>query len=103
VADPHLLQARAGQLGLPLRIETHIPDSAVQPHLPGRLCVLPVELAQRVEPGRLDPRNAAYVLAALRTAATLCLTGSHDALVTGPVQKSVINDAGIAFTGHTEF
>jgi len=53
--------------------------------------------------GRLDPANAAYVLEVLERAVRGCLAGEFDAMVTAPVQKSVINDAGIAFTGHTEY
>jgi len=53
--------------------------------------------------GRLDPANSRYVLATLERAVKGCLAGDYDAMVTAPVQKSVINDAGIAFTGHTEF
>src|SRR5207237_1956810 len=62
-----------------------------------------VPLAQPVTPGRLDPRNAAYVLAVLDRAIAGCLASEYQAMVTAPVQKSVINDAGIPFTGHTEF
>ena len=54
-------------------------------------------------PGKLDPANSAYVLAVLDRAIAGCLAGEFDAMVTAPVQKSVINDAGIAFTGHTEY
>jgi len=54
-------------------------------------------------PGKLDPANARYVLAILDRAVRGCLEGEFDAMVTAPVQKSVINDAGIAFTGHTEY
>jgi 4-hydroxythreonine-4-phosphate dehydrogenase len=54
-------------------------------------------------PGRLNPANSAYVLAVLDRAIAGCLSGEYDAMVTAPVQKSVINDAGIAFTGHTEY
>jgi 4-hydroxythreonine-4-phosphate dehydrogenase len=54
-------------------------------------------------PGKLNPANASYVLAVLDRAIAGCLSGEYDALVTAPVQKSVINDAGIAFTGHTEY
>jgi len=54
-------------------------------------------------PGRLDPANARYVLALLERAVDGCLAGEFAAMVTAPVQKSVLNDAGIAFTGHTEF
>ena len=103
VGDPELLLARARQLGLPLRIR--ILDSGAEPqqHQAGELQVLPVSLGAAVTAGQLDPRNAAYVLETLRLAATRVLAGAADALVTAPVQKSVINDAGIPFTGHTEF
>jgi 4-hydroxythreonine-4-phosphate dehydrogenase len=53
--------------------------------------------------GKLDAANARYVLAILDRAVSGCLAGEFDAMVTAPVQKSVINDAGIAFTGHTEY
>jgi 4-hydroxythreonine-4-phosphate dehydrogenase len=62
-----------------------------------------VPLARPVTPGRLDSGNARYVLAVLDRALAGCLAGEFDAMVTAPVQKSVINDAGIAFTGHTEY
>ena len=60
-------------------------------------------LAVRAVPGRPDPTNAPTVLDMLRDAADACATGALDALVTAPVQKSTIQDAGIPFTGHTEF
>ena len=62
-----------------------------------------VALARPSKPGRLDPANAPYVLAVLDRAVQGCLAGEYDAMVTAPVQKSVINDAGIAFIGHTEY
>jgi len=62
-----------------------------------------VPLARPAVPGRLDPANARYVLAVLDRAIRGCLQGEYAAMVTAPVQKSVINDAGIAFTGHTEY
>jgi 4-hydroxythreonine-4-phosphate dehydrogenase len=62
-----------------------------------------VPLARPVTPGRLDAANARYVLALLDRAVKGCLSGEYAAMVTAPVQKSVINDAGIAFTGHTEY
>jgi 4-hydroxythreonine-4-phosphate dehydrogenase len=62
-----------------------------------------VPLARPAIPGRLDPANARYVLAVLDRAIRGCLEGEFAAMVTAPVQKSVINDAGIAFTGHTEY
>ncbi len=62
-----------------------------------------VALARPAVPGRLDPANASYVLRVLDRAIAGCLSGEFDAIVTAPVQKSVINDAGIPFTGHTEY
>jgi 4-hydroxythreonine-4-phosphate dehydrogenase len=103
IADPELLRARAELLGLPLTIEIGDFGSSVKAHRPGRLKVLPVTLPVRAIPGRLDVRNAPYVLDTLRLAARACLDGKAQALVTAPVQKSVINDAGIVFSGHTEF
>ena len=103
VADPDLLKARAEALGLPLHCLTE--DSGLErtPTAPGTLVVHPVALAAPVQPGRLDPANGPYVLATLAAACDLCRGGYCDALVTGPVHKGVINDAGIPFTGHTEF
>ena len=101
--DPALLQERARLLGHSLRvIELSRPDAAA-PHAPGTLAVLPVPLPAPVQPGHLDIRNARSVLQAIEQAARACMDGRLNALVTGPVQKSVLNDAGIPFTGHTEY
>ncbi|MEM1436247.1 MAG: 4-hydroxythreonine-4-phosphate dehydrogenase PdxA [Pseudomonadota bacterium] len=97
IADPGLLKERAARLGLRCTL-SDLPTREA-----GHLWVDPISLAAPVEPGRLDAANAAYVLATLQRASTLCLAGTSAALVTGPVQKSVLNDAGIPFTGHTEF
>jgi 4-hydroxythreonine-4-phosphate dehydrogenase len=70
---------------------------------PGAVAVEHVPLAAPASPGRLDPANARYVLALLDRAAEGCMKGEFDAIVTAPVHKGVINDAGIAFTGHTEY
>lgn len=100
VADPDLLRQRAEQLGVALTIHA---DSGPVTRQPGHLSVLPVPLAVPSAPGRLDPANAGYVLRTLEIAADGCLQGHFRGMVTGPVQKSVINDAGMPFTGHTEF
>jgi 4-hydroxythreonine-4-phosphate dehydrogenase len=103
IADPALLAARARQLGLPLKlIETGL-DQPPQPDAPGTLRVLPLPLAVPARPGVLDPDNAASLLQALDWAVDACLHGQADALVTGPLQKSLINEAGIPFSGHTEY
>ena len=102
VADRELLQTRARLLGLPLKVADHPAAAAAAPRA-GSLVVLHVPLAQAAVPGRLNPANSNYVLRTLAAAADGCLDGAFDAMVTAPLQKSVINDAGIAFTGHTEF
>jgi 4-hydroxythreonine-4-phosphate dehydrogenase len=103
IADPELLAERAQRLGLPLHIDRFEPGDAAPKVQTGHLAVLPVSLRQPVIPGRLDTANAPYVLDTLRIACDACLEGTFDALVTGPVHKGVINDAGLPFTGHTEF
>lgn len=103
VADPALLAARAQQLQLPLRIVPFTDDDGSAHDQPGQLRIFPVSLPQPCTTGRPDARNAGYVLETLRQAVAGCRAGRFAALVTGPVQKSVINDAGIPFSGHTEF
>lgn len=101
-ADPALLAQRARQLGLSVQLHVAA-DHPVTVHKSGHLRVIPVLLAAPVDCGRLNPANAAYVLATLDQACQACLNKHFDALVTAPVHKSVINDAGFAFQGHTEF
>lgn len=101
-ADPALLAERARLLGLPLRLLEGDPARTPVPTPAGVLRVRACALAQRAEPGRLDPDNAAAVLAALDAAARSCEGGESAALVTGPLHKAAINEAGIAFSGHTE-
>jgi 4-hydroxythreonine-4-phosphate dehydrogenase len=74
------------------------------PHFgPDRLCVIDVPLAAHVTPGTLDPANGRAVLAMLDLAVEGIAAGWFDAMVTAPLQKSTINDAGVAFSGHTEY
>ena len=101
VADPRLLQQRAEQLGLELNLRA--PGASPQPLAPGELAVMPVELAEQVVPGQLNTANAAYVLACLDKAIDACQSNYCQAMITGPVQKSIINDAGFTFSGHTEY
>ena len=98
-ASPDLLTERAKMLGIPVKLV----DWDNQQHQIGQLSVLPVALNQPARAGHLIIDNASYVLNTLQIAAEGCLQGDFDALVTGPLQKSVINDAGIRFTGHTEY
>ena len=103
VADPRVLLDRAALLGLPLTLDVLNPLTPAQTQTPGTLRIIPVTLRAPVTPGTLDSRNADYVLDTLRTAVSRCQDHSVDAMVTGPVHKGIINEAGYAFTGHTEF
>lgn len=102
IASAELLEQRAALLGQSLQVEHYHARGPVATRA-GSLSVLPVELAAAVEPGHLDPRNAHYVLECLSRATEGCLAKQFSALVTGPVHKGIINDAGIRFSGHTEF
>lgn len=103
IADKELLTARALQLGLPLVIHDYQPGMSAPPVDASHLYVWDTPLVIPCVTGQLNPLNAHYVLACLQRAVQGCLQHQFAALVTGPVQKSVINDAGITFTGHTEF
>jgi 4-hydroxythreonine-4-phosphate dehydrogenase len=103
VADPSVLEDRARALGLPLRLYRFDPDDPPQATPAGTLEILAVPGPSPVSAGRLDPANATQVLAVLEAAASGCLSGVFDAMVTGPIHKGVINRAGHAFTGHTEW
>lgn len=96
-ADPGMLAARAA-----VRDRT-MDWPAYDRQLNETVSVLAIPLPHRATPGRPDPRNAAYVLETLSRAVGGCLEGEFDALVTGPVNKSIVNEAGIPFSGHTEY
>lgn len=100
IGDKTLLAARARQLGLSLALRDYAPDT---PAPAQGLEVCHVPLAVPAAPGRLDPANAGYVLAMLDRAIDGCLSGEFAAMVTAPVHKGVINDGGVAFSGHTEY
>jgi 4-hydroxythreonine-4-phosphate dehydrogenase len=102
VGDPKLFAERAQQLNLPLEL---IPFELDHPHVhtPKTLKLIPVSLNTLCQPGILDIKNAPYVLECLTIATNYCLEKKTDALVTGPIHKAIINDAGILFHGHTEF
>ncbi|HFD92821.1 MAG TPA: 4-hydroxythreonine-4-phosphate dehydrogenase PdxA [Gammaproteobacteria bacterium] len=103
VCDPRILQERARLLDIPLQVEILDPATTPRPHQPGRLLVLPVEAPGTVHAGQLNIDNAPYVLETLRLATGGCGSDLFDALVTGPVHKETINQAGVDFTGHTEY
>ena len=100
-ADPDMLAERATMLGLPLNL-VEVQDDFVS-STPSELAVITVKVAMPVEPGVLNQANAPYVLNCLDAAIASCQEGLCQAMVTGPVQKSIINDAGIKFSGHTEY
>jgi 4-hydroxythreonine-4-phosphate dehydrogenase len=100
IADPEMLAGRAASLGRSISIREYSADNRGSN---GELTVLPVPLASNAVCGTLDPTNAQSLLDGLRRGVEGCLSGEFAALVTAPVQKSVINDAGIPFSGHTEF
>lgn len=102
-ADASVLEARAKQLNLPLTLLPYQAENAPLPQQAGTLTLLPVPLRTPVIPGQLSTENGHYVVETLARACDGCLSEEFAALITGPVHKGVINDAGVAFTGHTEF
>lgn len=103
IADPELLRKRASLLQLPLSIEQFDPQLPASPTPARTLKVIPVELKVDAIPGELNKANAEYVLKTLSIATLGCLDGTFSALITAPVHKGIINEAGIPFSGHTEF
>ena len=103
VGDPQMMLERARLLGLSLKIRNYSAEAPAHQDQPGELCVAAVPLSTPAEPGVLQVSNAQYVLNTLRRATNMCLDGECGAMVTAPVHKGIINDAGVAFTGHTEF
>ena len=102
-ADKNLLQQRAQQLDLKLVINCLDNIEQAEPHQAGSLQVLHIALAEQAQAGVLNKMNAGYVLECLKQSVNLIQQKKVDALVTGPIHKGIINDSGIAFTGHTEF
>src|SRR5690606_16403326 len=103
IGDAELLRQRARLLKLPLEIESWHAGQPARASAAGRLLVAEVALATPVTPGQLDVANADYVVRTLERAVDSCVAGEFDAIVTAPVHKGIINDAGISFSGHTEF
>ena len=99
IGDSEMMQMRAAALGSKIKFVDY--DTGTFPS--DAMAVIDQPLAQPCQPGRLDPANAAYVLQLLDTASKACLDKRFDAMVTAPVQKEIINRAGIPFSGHTEY
>jgi len=102
IADKNLLQQRAAQIGMDLQVRdfSATAKSAAQPNT---LTVMHEPLVAACHSGVLNAANSEYVLATLRRAVRGCQAGEFSGMVTAPVHKGIINDAGISFTGHTEF
>ena len=100
VADAALLERTARRLELPLVVDDSLHEPATSG---GRLTVAHLPLNETEQPGLLNVANSSYVVATLTRAADGCMANEFAGIVTGPVQKSVINESGIPFSGHTEF
>lgn len=103
IGDSAVLEQRAVQLGIPLTLLPYQQDAPAQPQAAGSLTLLPVRCPASVSAGHLNPRNSSYVIETLHRAGHGCMSGEFSAVMTGPVHKGVINDAGIPFSGHTEY
>ena len=101
LADMQMLQQRAEQLDNHVELVAY--QGQQQPSLSGQLFVEHIPLIEPVELGQLNPANAAYVIEQLRRSAEYAMSGRSVGVATAAVQKSVINDAGITFSGHTEY
>lgn len=103
IADPKLLKHRAELLSQPLELIEYTTGNTPVIHQPGSFLYRKNSLQNDVVPGRPDSGNVRYVLESIDLATDACLSGTADAMVTLPVNKAVINDAGYSFTGHTEY
>lgn len=102
-ADKSLLTQRAEQLGIEVELHDYLAGSTPQPQKAGSLVVDHIAMNAPCIAGQLNESNGHYVLKTLERAALGCMNDEFDAIVTGPVHKGVINRAGVAFSGHTEF
>jgi 4-hydroxythreonine-4-phosphate dehydrogenase len=103
IGDPDLFTQRAKLLSIPVEIINIKETDKQNPQQANVLKVLPTKLRTKSIPGQLSPDNAHYVLEMLDTACNACLSNDYDAVITAPIQKSIINDVGINFSGHTEY
>jgi 4-hydroxythreonine-4-phosphate dehydrogenase len=103
IACKKLMQERAEVLGLPLTFIDYDVSKVAKPQKAGTLTILSVDMAEACIPGELNAENGSYVIETLRIASEKNISGEIDAIVTGPVHKGLINKAGIAFSGHTEY
>jgi len=95
--DPDVLIKRAKLLNLPISFKEHMTRKA------NELNIFPIRTKSRVEPGKLDPNNSDYVLSLIRHATIDCMKKDCSGMLTGPINKAIINESGIDFIGHTEY
>lgn len=103
VASHELMEARAKQLGADISFDIYDENQPAKPQKAGTLSIIPVPLEDDCKTGELNPANGHYVVETLRIASEKNMSGEFAAVVTGPVHKGLINQAGIAFSGHTEY
>ncbi|WP_275113979.1 4-hydroxythreonine-4-phosphate dehydrogenase PdxA [Psychromonas antarctica] len=102
-SDKHLLIERARLLNEKITFIDYDATQTVQVSKPGTLIVAHIPVQVAVQAGKLNKANAQFVLDTLTFASQGCISGEFSAVVTAPVHKGIINDAGVAFSGHTEF
>ncbi len=102
IADKRLLTQRAKMLGLPISFKAYQADLPPLPSQQGQITLLHIETNAPVKAGQLNVKNADYVIRMLKTAIQGCLKQAFSAMITGPIHKGIINEAGLPFTGHTE-
>lgn len=103
IGNAALIQQRATELNLPIQLKNYQACLAPQANQIGEVKVLDVALPQPVTAGQLNVANAAFVIELLDIAIQGCMTGEFDGMITGAVHKGIINEAGLKFTGHTEY
>ena len=103
IANQQMLLEQAEHLGLKVELEAFNKNNNNNIHHPGKLKIIDVDMPQLAEFGKLNITNAGYVLETLHTAIELVQNNTLQAITTAPVHKSILNDAGNTFSGHTEF
>ena len=103
IADKSLIKQRAKMLGLNVTLRDYDAAHQAKPQTAGTLTIKHIPLAEEVIAGELNDANGQYVLDTLKYASDGNMQGEFAAVVTGPVHKGIINQAGISFSGHTEF
>ena len=103
LADPKVLQDRAKDLNIKVNIIKYNPNNSVTNYAKDSLLVMPIKAKAAVTAGKLHEANSSYVLAIIKSAVSGCMHSTFDAMVTAPIHKEIINQAGILFSGHTEF